>query len=107
MDKCKRHAAVARATLRLLSFHLQKHFRNAGQRIDEHDAGGLLWPTLALAVCLEGLCLVPSLLLGSAERSRRPRVGVSFVLAYDAVPESESSPYVCAFLSYIKFLTRR
>jgi hypothetical protein len=63
MDKCKRHAAVARVTLQPLSFHLQEHFRNAGQRIDEHDAGGLLGPTPALAVCLEGFRLAPSLLL--------------------------------------------
>ena len=41
------------------------------------------------------------------ERLKRPRGGVLFVLPYCEVSESESSPYVCDFLSYIRFLTRR
>ncbi len=41
----------------------------------------------------------------AVERSRRSRSGVSFVLPYDVVSESESSLYVCELLSYIRFLT--
>ncbi len=41
------------------------------------------------------------------ERLKRPRGGVLFVLPYCEVSKSESSPYVCDFLSYIRFLTRR